>query len=151
MRHSQEFCEIMDRLIPFVRERYELWRNVSDEVLRDYCAWFWNRGLLIWREKDGLITGVAIFRYFKTLDDFLDLANSDQEGGAFGWAELFVADSLETFNSLWSEVLEQGGIPEVIMWDRGDRTLNGTPRMYRRDQIQKMARRLSHGFTTKTA
>ena len=38
MRHSQEFCEIMDRLIPFVRERYELWRNVSDEVLRDYCA-----------------------------------------------------------------------------------------------------------------
>ena len=151
MRHAREFCEIMDRLIPFVRERYELWRNLSDEILRDYCAWFWHRGLMIWREKDGLITGVAIFRYFKNLEDFLDLTKSDQEGGAFGWAELFVADSLETFNSLWAEVLEKGGIPEVIMWDRGYRTFKGAPRMYRRDQIKKMARRLSHGVTSKIA
>ena len=148
MRHSVEFTQIMDRLIPFVRERYEMWRECSDEILRDYCAWFWNRGLMLYREKEGQIIGVALFRYFKSLSDFLDLEKSDSAGGDFGWAELFVADSPETFNSMWSDVLERGGIPKIIAWDRGRRTLNGAPRMYRIDQIKKIARRLSHGLTT---
>ena len=53
---------------------------------------------------------------------------------------LAIEQVCETLSDRW-------GPQKIVMWDRGERTENGAPRMYTWKDFRKLTRRLSYGVT----
>ena len=60
--------------------------------------------------------------------------------------DLLVADTPNVAAQLCEELTERWGRQAVIMWDRDERTENGSPRIYRWKEFQKLVRRLTYGI-----
>jgi hypothetical protein len=142
MKHAPEYLETMDSLVPLIREarRYHNWR--FDQVC-DWVAYFWNRGTISWVIDDwGKAQGVCIIKLFRRLEQFLEPFVHEPDG-QFCMIELLVADGPEMHGWLLEDLIRRWGWPAIMMWDRGDRTTGGAPRMYTRAQFMKLAHRFT--------
>ena len=134
----------MDKLVDLIREvpRYSVWRF---EMICDWMAPFWNRGTLSYRiDSDGEPRGFCIIKLFRNLEQFLE-PFVHEPCGKFCMIEALVAKEPVTMAALCDELIERWGRQQIILWDRGERTESGAPRMFRWGQFQKLARRITYG------
>ena len=140
----------MEILRPLLRQS-DRFRKMPFADLCDYVAYFWNRGTISFVFDDsGEAQGVCLIKLFRDLNQFLD-PFVHEPCGQFCMIELMVASDPVTFASIFDELVDRWGRQDVIMWDRGERTENGAPRMYRWREFQKLARRLTYGWITENA
>jgi hypothetical protein len=135
----------MKRAVPFIRENYDPYRIMPEKHTYDTLAWYWNRGLISIVEDRLEVRGVCLIRIIENLDDFLD-PSAFFPSGNFIWVELLIATDPLAIAGLYEDLFSRWGKRETILWDRGERTQGGTPRMYRWDQYKKLANRLSYGL-----
>jgi len=146
MKHAKEFIQIMTILKPLFRES-DRFCVMPFADLCDYVAWFWNRGTISFVFDDlGEAQGVCLIKLFRDLNQFLDPFVHDP-CGRFVMIELMVATQPLAFASMFDELVDRWGKQELVMWDRGERTESGAPRMYCWKEFQKLARRLTYGAT----
>jgi hypothetical protein len=141
-QHHPNFVQVIYTLRPLLRE-YRPLAVMQLEDLCDWMSWYWNRGTMAYRISDsGKPQGVCLIRLFKRLEQFMD-RDVHQPCGQFCFIELSVAEDGRIMWLMLEDLENRWGPQEVMMWDRGELTENGTPRMYRWPQFKKLARRLS--------
>ena len=148
MKHAPEYLETMRKLVPLLREHrpFSVWKF---GLLCDWCAYYWNRGTISYVIDDwGQARGVCLVKLFSRLEQFLEPFVHEPCGG-FCMLEVMVADGPETLGWICADLTRRWGPHEIVLWDRGERTKNGPPRMYRWDQFQKLARRITREKGTK--
>lgn len=147
IKHAQEFLEVMDSLEPLFRE----WSPLSVMPFHDLCdyvAYFWNRGTISYIIDDwGHAQGVCLIKLFRNLGQFLE-PFVHEPCGEFCMLVLMVADGPETMGWICQDLTRRWGPQSIVLWDRGDRTESGAPRMFTWNQFQKLARRITQGVTT---
>jgi hypothetical protein len=142
MIHAPEYIEKMHILKPLFRKWKPLHALHFDDIC-DYVAWFWNRGTISYVIDDwGKAKGVCLIKLFSFLQQ-MDLPLIHEPTGHFCMIVLMVADGPETMGWLCEDLTQRWGPQHVVMWDRGERTEDKEPRMYRWDQFQKLARRIT--------
>jgi hypothetical protein len=144
MKHAPEYLETMEKLAPLLREHrhYSGWKF---DMLCDWCAYFWNRGTISYLIDDGQARGVCLVKLFKRLEQFLE-PFVHEPGGKFCMVELLVARDPLAIAHTFFELTGRWGKPAIILWDRGERTEGGSPRMYRWSDYEKLTRRLTYGL-----
>lgn len=144
--HSSEFLDKMRVLAPLL-QNYPPLASMPFDDLCDWMSWYWNRGTMVWRISDfNEPQGVCLIRLFRRLEQFMD-RDVHEPCGRFAFIELSVASDPIIMGLMFNDMTSRWGPQEVVMWDRGERTEQGTPRMYRWHQFRKLARRLSYGIT----
>jgi hypothetical protein len=143
--HAPEFLEVMAEAVPFIKENHVRWRNSPEELIQDYCSWFWNRGTMATSFAGSDIHGICLIRLFDKLGDFLKPWVHEPSGN-FCFVELLCCDSPLAIADCFEIFFKRWGRQEVMIWDRGERTEGGTPRMYRWDQYLKLTDRLTYGL-----
>jgi len=148
MSHSFEFVFLVDVLKPLLLQR-EFFRKVDENnQLYDLLAWYWNRELMSWSVDETQVAhGVCLIRLFRELPSFLSYVHDPC--GEFVFIELLSADTPNVMQELFEQLFIRHGEQKVVLWDRGERTENGTPRMYTWSQFMKLARRLTYGLIQK--
>jgi hypothetical protein len=148
MKHAPEYLETMEILVPLIREarRYSLWQF---DMLCDWFAYFWNRGTIAFViDARGNAQGVCAIKLFSRLEQFLE-PFVHEPSGRFCMVELLVAKDPLAIAHTFFELTGRWGKPEIILWDRGERTEWGSPRMYRWSDYEKLTRRLTYGLIDK--
>jgi hypothetical protein len=142
MQHAKEYLATMKTLEPLLRE-HRHYRSWHFDAICNWCAYFWNRGTIGYVIDDfGTAQGVCIIKLFARLEQFLE-PFVHQPDGHFCMIELLIADGPQTNGWLLADLTQRWGWPAVMIWDRGERTLSGAPRMFTRSQFQKLARRFT--------
>jgi hypothetical protein len=134
----------MDRLEPLLREGRKF-SVMHWSLLCDWCAYYWNRGTISYLLDDGHARGVCLVKLFSRLEQFLE-PFVHEPGGKFCMVELLVAKDPLAIAHTYFELTGRFGKPEIIMWDRGERTEGGSPRMYTWEQYEKLTKRLTYGL-----
>lgn len=144
--HSAGFVERVCVLAPLVRKHPPL-TEMAFEPLCDWLAWYWNRGTLCYvLNADGTPVAVCLVKLFREIGQFMDPLVHDP-CGRFCLIELMVAEEPIAMGTIFDELKRRFGPQGIIMWDRGERTESGAPRMYTWKQFRKLARRLTYGVT----
>jgi hypothetical protein len=147
MKHAKEFLEVMDKLEPLFAEHPRF--SVMDfPLLCDWVAYFWNRGTISYLLEGEGARGVCLIKMFRHLGQFLEPFVHDP-CGKFCMVELLVAKDPLAIAYTYFELVKRWGKPEIMMWDRGERTEGGTPRMYTWSDYEKLTRRLTYGLIDK--
>lgn len=143
--HHPDFVQLISTLKPLLRE-YPPLRVMHFDDLVDWLAWYWNRGTMSWQINDaGEPQGVCLIKLFRRLDQFME-HDAHEPCGQFCFIEFLTAADPVTMNLLCQSLVDTWGPQKTVMWDRGSRTENGAPRMYRWDQFEKLVRRLTYGL-----
>ena len=149
MNHATKFLVTMTQLEPLLRTHPRLARLTFYELC-DYVAWFWNRGTISFVQDDHWEPhAICLVKLFSSLRQFLD-PFVHEPCGKFCMIELMVADEPLAMGQIFEDLRARWGPQEIMLWDRGERTEDGAPRMYRWDQFEKLARRLTYGSVTTT-
>jgi hypothetical protein len=144
--HHPHFLQVINSIKPILRA-YPPLAVMHFDDLCDWMSFYWNRGTMTWVIDDfGEGHGVCLIKLFRDLSQFMD-HNVHEPCGRFCMIELLASDNPITTGILFKSLTDRWGPQETIMWDRGKRTANGAPRMYRWDQFTKIARRVSYGIT----
>jgi hypothetical protein len=144
MKHAPEYLAVMEKLKPLFRE-HPRFSVMKYDLLCDWIAYFWNRGTISYLLDGEGARGVCLIKLFSRLGQFLE-PFVHEPGGKFCMVELLVAKDPLAIAYTYFELVKRWGKPEIIMWDRGERTEGGTPRMYTWDQYEKLTRRLTYGL-----
>ena len=147
MKHSHEFLAVMSKLEPLLREEAKFCL-MPYGLLCDWIAYFWNRGTLSYLINPGEARGVCLIKLFRHLGQFLEPFVHDPCGN-FCMVETLVARDPLAIAHTYFELTGRWGKPKVILWDRGERTEGGSPRIYTWDQYEKLTRRLTFGLIDK--
>jgi hypothetical protein len=148
MRHAPEFLAVMETLEPLLREGKKFC-VMPYWLLCDWIAYFWNRGTISYViGAEGIATGVCLVKLFNRLEQFLE-PFVHEFPARICMVELLVAKDPLAIAHAYQELTERWGKPEVMMWDRGERTEGGSPRMFTWDQYEKLTRRLTYGLIDK--
>lgn len=142
MKHAAEYLCTMKRLEPLLRQgpKFRLWQF---EMLCDWLSYFWNRGTISFViDPDGVAQGVCLVKFFRRLEQFLE-PFVHEPCGRFGMVELLAANSPIAISLMYDELFGRWGRQELVLWDRGERTEKGAPRMYRWEDYLKLKHRLS--------
>lgn len=143
MVHAPEYIVTMKRLTPLLREapKFCVWQF---DMLCDWLSYFWNRGTISFViDEQDRAHGVCLVKLFSRLEQFLE-PFVHEPCGRFCMIELMVADSPSVMGQIFDDLVERWGRYDLILWDRGERTENGAPRMYRWKEFQKLARRITN-------
>lgn len=141
MNHAPEFIETMRKLAPLLREHQPLCLT-KFEPLCDYVAYFWNRGTIsFFLDEDGEAQGVCLVKLFARVEQFLDIL-VHEPCGRYCMIEVMVAHSPEVMSWIHEDLLRRWGPQKVVLWDRGERTVGGAPRMWTWEQFEKLAWRI---------
>lgn len=143
MTHAPEYIVTMKRLTPLLREapKFCVWQF---DMLCDWLSYFWNRGTISFViDEQDRAHGVCLVKLFSRLEQFLE-PFVHEPCGRFCMIELMVADSPSVMGQIFDDLVERWGRYDLILWDRGERTENGAPRMYRWKEFQKLARRITN-------
>jgi hypothetical protein len=144
LKHAKEYIETIRALAPLLRA-YPPLAVLQVASLCDYAAWYWNRGTMAYVIDDfGQPQGVCLVKLFRRLEQFLE-PFVHEPCGRFCMLELMVAKTPDTMGWICEELTRRWGRQEVILWDRGERTEQGAPRMFKWKDFQKLARRITHG------
>ena len=142
MKHAEQFLKVCAKVVPFIKAHHPKWQTCSDEAICDYLAWFWNRDLMAVSWKDGEVTGVCLIKLFDRLEDFLDDFPHHPTGN-YAMVDLLISIEPEAPLDLYEILFERWGPQKVIIWERGDRTLDTAPRMYTWAGYKKLLRRMT--------
>lgn len=143
-QHAPEYVTIIKRLAPLIRTQFGF-RGMRWESLCHHFAYHWNRGTFAYLLDDqGNPHGVCAVKFFRRLEDFL-VPYVHDPGHKFCFIELLAADEPNAIAAVWEDLKSRWGPQQIVMWDRGERTENGAPRMYSWEQFDKLARRLTYG------
>jgi hypothetical protein len=145
-QHHPEFIEVIHTLEPLLR-RYLPLRRMELDDLCDWISWYWNRGTMSYVIDRDEPLGVCLIRLFRRLEQFMD-RDAHEPCGKFCFIELSVAKDGEIMGLMLKDLENRWGPQEVMMFDRGERTENGAPRMMKWETFKKLARRLSNGAKT---
>jgi hypothetical protein len=146
MKSTWEFpVWLADRIVPFIKENHARWKDAPDQDLHEYLAWFRGKDLLAVSFSGEEIYGVCTIRMFDRLEDFL-APSVFEPGGKFCMVDLLVAVSPEGIANCFERFLARWGPQEILLWERGERTENGAPRMYTWESYLKLTRRLTYGL-----
>jgi hypothetical protein len=139
------FVWLADRMVPFIREYHPKWRDEPAQKLYDYLAWHAGKKTLAVDCQGEEIYGVCTIKLFDQLDDFLD-PRTHNPTGRFVMVDLLVAVSPVAIAHCFDKLVYIWGPRHTVIWERGERTENGCPRIYRWDQFMKLTRRISYGL-----
>jgi hypothetical protein len=141
MEHAPEYIEVMRKLAPLIRDvrKFSVWQF---DCLCNWFAYHWNHGTIVFRIQDDAARGVCVVKIFDQLEQFLEPFVHDPKG-KFVMIEVMSADGAETMGKLHDELVERWGPRPIMLWDRGERTADGAPRMYRWDQFERLSRRIT--------
>jgi hypothetical protein len=143
--HAPEYVAIVRRLLPVIRQQKAYCVMPFNEVC-DRLAFYWNRGTFTFSIDDfGVPHGACLIRLFSRGEEFLDPL-VHKPCGKFCMIDLLVADTPNVAAHLCEELVERWGRQSVVMWDRDERTENGSPRIYLWKEFQKIVRRLTYGM-----
>ena len=145
MNHAPEYIRTMRSLEPLLRgsKQFLFWEF---DAICDWLSFFWNRGTISFViDDEGRAHGVCTIKLFRNLGQFLEPFVHDP-CGRFVMIEVLIADSPEVMAELCDELTDRWGKQAIVMWDRGERTESGAPRMFRWHQFQRLARRMTTGF-----
>ena len=87
---------------------------------------------------------ICLIKLFRRLEQFLDPYVHDP-CGEFVMIDLMVAEDPLAMGMIFEELVKRWHSAYTVLWDRGERTEPGAPRMYSWRQFEKVARRLSYG------
>jgi hypothetical protein len=146
MKHAKEYLEVMDQLEPLLREHH-WFTNMQRDLLNDWIAYFWNRGTISYLIDGERARGVCLIKLFRHLGQFLE--PFVHEPGRFCMVELLVARDPLAIAHAYFELTSRWGKPEIMLWDRSERTEKGAPRMFTWNQYEKLTRRLTYGLIDK--
>jgi len=141
--HAPEYLETMRKLLGLIRqvEKFSYW---DKDVILDWMAYFWNKGTISYRIEGGVGKGVCTVKFFSRLEQFLEPFVHEPLGN-FVMIEMLVSDSQATSALLFDELCDRwGGWRPVVIWDRGNRTEKGAPRMFKWKEFQRIARRMTN-------
>jgi hypothetical protein len=135
----------VQRVIPFIREHYKAWASATDLQILALLSWHWSRALVSISQDENQIRGLCIIRLLERLEDFLDpLAFSPQ--GDFIWIELLIVTDPLAQADVHNQLEARWGPRKIVLWDRGQRTQNGAPRIFTWKQFGKLKRRMTYGL-----
>ena len=143
MNHAPEYIETMRKLAPLIREHryFSVWKF---DMLCDWCAYHWNRGTISYVIDDwDRARGVCLIKLFSRLEQFLE-PFVHEPCGRFCMVDLMAVTDPEAPQLMFDDLYKKWGKQEVVMWDRGDRTESGAPRMYTWDGYRKLLRRITN-------
>jgi hypothetical protein len=144
--HHPNFVQLIKTLKPLLRE-YKSLRVMHFDDMCDWLAWYWNRGTMSWQiNHAGEPQGVCLIKLFRYAEQFLD-HDAHDPCNEFCFIEFLQASDPITMNQLCQALVDRWGPQKTVMWDRGARTEDGAPRIYRWDQFEKIVRRLTYGLT----
>ena len=144
-KHAPEYIDIMFRLCPVIRQQ-RAFCVTSFARLCDHFAFYWNRGTFVYSIDDfGKAHGVCAIRMFNALEQFLT-PYIHEPCNKFCVIDLLVADTPNVAAQLFEELTQRWGPQEVMLFDRDERTENGSPRMYKWETFMKLVRRLTYGI-----
>jgi hypothetical protein len=148
MNHAPEYIAIMKILAPLIRDvpKFSVWQFGT---LCDWMAYFWNRGTLSFVIEEGEPLGFCTIKLFRELGQFLEPFVHDP-CGRYAMVEALVARTPQAWARMFEELVGRWGRVEVVLWDRGMRTENGAPRMYRWNDYIKLVRRSVYGQCAKS-
>jgi hypothetical protein len=142
-KHCPEFLATVGKLLPLLRQ-YKTSAKMPIEHLHDHLAWYWNKGTMSYVIDRQGARAICLIKLFRYLRQFLNPYVHDP-CGRFCMIELMVADDPLAMGQTCEELTARFGPQAVVLWDRGKRTEDGAPRMYRWHQFMKLARRVSYG------
>jgi hypothetical protein len=142
--HSQEFVEAMLVLAPLLRKHQPL-KDLGFIEICDWVAHYWNRGTISYLiDDDGEPRAVCLMKYFRNIRQFLE-PHVHEPCGRMCMIELLVASEPVSMAAVCREQIARFGPQHVVMFDRGERTENGAPRMYIWSKFMTLVRRLTYG------
>lgn len=145
--HHTNFIQVVHTLKPLLRQHQPLCVMQTSD-LADWLAWYWNRGTMTYVIEDDEPLGVCLIRLFRRLEQFMD-RNVHEPTGNFCFIELAVARDGRIMGQMLEALTSWWGPQAIMLWDRGERTENGAPRMYKWADFIKLARRLSNSLVYK--
>lgn len=146
LAHHPKYLRQIHLLEPLLRQYRPLAALEFDDIA-DWVSWYWNRGTLAYVLDDfDEPQGVCLIRLFRRLPQFMDLVH--EPSGKYAFIELAVAHHPLAMGQMLEEFIKRWGPQEVILWDRGARTEEGSPRIYKWADFLKLTRRLSYGYIT---
>jgi hypothetical protein len=135
----------LDSIVAFVREYHPKWRDTPEAKLNKYLEWFQEKSLLAVSHSYGEIYGVCTIKLFDQLEDFLS-PEAFNPTGKFCQVDLLVALSPVAIADCFEKLFARWGPQEIMLWDRGERTEKGAPRMFTWEEYLKLTRRLTYGL-----
>lgn len=144
MKYCHKFVHLMGMVTPFIQEHHPRWRDSTDAEIAWYCAWFWDRDLMSVSVINEEIYGVCTIKLFDKLGEFLD-PHPFNPTGKFCFIDLLVSVSPTATANVFQILVDRWGPQEIVLWDRGERTEGGAPRMFSWAQFMKLSSRLTYG------
>jgi hypothetical protein len=138
--------QLFRRLITFIRRHYPKWASESDESIAALLHWHLSKGLVSFSEtQDGELRGLCIIRIIQKLEDFLNPLAFHPAGG-YIWIELLISLDPVAQADVHDQLLAKWGPRPIVLWDRGERTQQGPPRMFTWNQFGRLKRRMTYGL-----
>jgi len=144
MNHAPEYLQTMRALADLIRDvrMYSVWQF---DFLCDWFSYFWNRGTFSYvLDKDGNAQAVCAIKLFRHLEGFLEPFIHEPDGD-FCMIVLLSGRDTESLMACNAELTRRFGGPRTMLWDRGERTENGAPRMFSWIDYQKLVARMRKG------
>jgi hypothetical protein len=142
--HAKEYLVTMRQLEPLFRQ-CPAFASMQFDDLCDHVAFFWNCGTIAWVISDeGKASAVCMIKLFRKLHQFL-FSYIHDPCGKFCMIDVLVAEEPNAWAWVCEELIRRWGPQEIMLWDRGERTENGAPRMYKWDQFLKLTHRATQG------
>lgn len=135
-------------MVPFIKEYHPKWRDEPNQKLYEYLAWHTGKNTLAVDFQGEEIYGVCAIKLFDNLEDFMD-PRAFNPTGKFCMVDLLVAVSPCAIAVCFEKLFATWGPQKIMLWDRGERTENGAPRMYTWDMYMKLTKRLTYGLVDK--
>jgi len=130
-------------LEPLLRKHRTLEKMDFDQLV-EWVAYYWNRNTLSYVVSDkGEPRAVCMIKLFRRLPQFQEPFVHDP-CNKFCMIELMVANDTEAMGTVHDRLFERWGPQMIVMWDRGERTEKSRPRMYRWDEFERLAEKLTH-------
>jgi hypothetical protein len=146
MRHDPKFIASVAKLMPLLHTHRPL-RGMGFGQLCDYLSYFWNHGTMSYvLNYNDSPNGVCLIKFFRELHNFVDAEFIHEPDGEFCMVILLVADTPNAIGQMFDELVGRWGPGRTMLWDRGQRTESGAPRMYTWEEYLKLTRRLTYGF-----
>jgi hypothetical protein len=145
MKHCQEFVYLMEKVVPFIRGNHPRWWKSSDSAIANYCAWYWNRDLMSVALVGDECFAVCLIKLFDRLEEWLEEFPFNPTG-RFCLIDLLVSASPHATAEVFETLFRRWGPQQTMIWERGERTEKGAPRMFTWEQYLKLTRRLTYGI-----
>jgi hypothetical protein len=140
------FYRTVRSLEPLLR-RHRTLEKMDFDMLIEWVAYFWNRNTISHVIDNGKPRAVCMIKLFRRLQEFQEPFVHDP-CNKFCMIELMSASDPEAMGIVHDRLFERWGPQMIVMWDRGERTEKGRPRMYRWDQFERLAEKLTHKENT---